>query len=98
MNFLTVSFNLLHSISLLFHPSNYFCFLRPTKYTGQMSRNHTSSYQLDDDCFSYTASYNMFIATNASRVILLLPLSTFILYLGHQQWKKHGSETASTAL
>ncbi|MEQ2241609.1 hypothetical protein ILYODFUR_027008 [Ilyodon furcidens] len=52
---------------------------------------------------SFTSSYlqvnhcaNIFISISWIRVILLLPLSTFVLYLGLQNWRQHRSfKTAS---
>lgn len=61
-----------------------------------MSVNATSNYL--QDYIYYTAGSIMFTTITALRIILLLPLCTFVLYLGHQQWKQQRSfKTASHA-
>lgn len=61
-----------------------------------MSVNATSNYL--QDYIYYTAGSIMFTTITALRIILLLPLCTFVLYLGHQQWKHQRSfKTASHA-
>lgn len=54
-----------------------------------MSVNATSNY-LQDGIY-YTAADIMLTTITALRIILLLPLCTFVLYLGHQQWKQQRS-------
>lgn len=61
-----------------------------------MSVNATSNYL--QDYIYYTAGSIMFTTITALRIILLLPLCAFVLYLGHQQWKQQRSfRTASHA-
>lgn len=68
--------------------------LRPTRFTTEMSVNATSNYL--QDYIYYTAGTIMFTTITTLRIILLLPLCTFVLYLGHQQWKQQRSFTTAS--
>lgn len=61
-----------------------------------MSVNSTFNFFLEYDCSNHTASSNMFTAISAMRAIFLLPVSTLVIYLGYQQWRRQYSfQTAS---
>jgi len=70
--------------------------LRPTTYAVDMSANSSSDDFLIYHCLVSKVSVFITTGTFVTRAIVLLPLFTFILYLGHQQWRQQRSfKTAS---